>query len=83
METLFLTIKEIGQMTGRSERTVHRWLRRHGLGGDHRRSIALADLKSKWPAFYNTYMLGNERPPCPECGAPVVCECSVCRFSLP
>lgn len=82
METFFLTVKEIGQMTGRSERTVHRWLRRKGLACREQRSIALADLRDKWPEFFNTYMLAKGKPSCPSCGAPTVCECTVCDFSL-
>lgn len=82
---LFVTIKEIQVMTGRSERTVHRWLRRRGLSCTEERSISLAELRSKWPAFYNSMMLRAGKatsPACPECGSPTHLACTVCEFSL-
>lgn len=77
---LMVPLAELAKRTNRDPRTIRRWLRRKGImpGGQ---AVMLVELRAKWPPMYSALMLALAGPPpCPGCGAPTRCECTVCEI---
>lgn len=77
---LMVPLAELATRTGKDRRTIYRWLRRKGVIPQGR-GVMLVDLRAKWPPMYSALMLALAGPPpCPGCGAPTRCECTVCEI---
>ena len=80
--SLMVTVAELSRRTQRSKPTIRRYLKRkHIVLQGH--SIMLIDLRTRWPAMYNSLVLAIQGPPpCPACGVPTECECPACGMLI-
>lgn len=70
-------LSELARRTGKSKRTIRRWLRRKGIRSEGQ-GVYLAVLKDRWPTFYVGLQGPAPVPMCAACGVPARCECRVC-----
>lgn len=72
---VMIPLSQLPALMGRSRVTVWRWLRRKGVP-THGRSVALADLRTYWPALADALDARLARtPPCPDCRYPAMQLC--------
>lgn len=80
-DAILVDLSEIQRRSGRDRRTIWRWFKRKGIK-THGRGVMVTELREKWPDLLRALGLERSSPPCPDCGAPTVCECSVCGATV-
>jgi hypothetical protein len=81
-DSIMVPLSELQRRSGRDRRTIWRWLKRKGIRTEGR-GVMVTELRTKWPELLDALGLRQGPPPCPDCGAPTVCECSVCGANVP
>lgn len=82
-ETLLMVpLAELARLSGRSRRTIYRYMRRKGIRPEGY-GVYLSVLRDKWPALYAGLQKGSITiPVCTGCGVKARCECPVCGLEL-